>query len=314
MRRLRGLFFGAGGVGWGQLPHCGARAGGGAKDHWLDVGAPRPHAPRQGAQALHRSMELVCRASFGNSECAKIAKNLSPFMAADFSLFCHGFCPRGPSRPPHPLALGWRTAECLLEQGSCWSERQAGWRGCRTAIVPLGAEVWFGAIDRWLDVGAPRPHAPRQGAQALHRSWELVCRASFGNSECAKIAKNLSPFLSADFSLFCHGSARGGPHVPRTPLRWAAALRSASGVGAKDHWLDVGAPRPLKATGHKPSNLTAPFQISAATVFMSSIASPRFPALRSLRASSLAFAYFAINSCSNFAHSAGNSAHNPSFL
>ena len=85
-------------------------------------------------------------------------------------------------------------------------------------------------------------------------------------------------------------------------------------LGAIDHWLDVGAPRPLKATGHKPSNLTAPFQISAATVFMSSIASLRFPALRSLRASSLAFAYFAINSCSNFAHSAGNSAHNPFFL
>ncbi len=81
-------------------------------------------------------------------------------------------------------------------------------------------------------VGAPRPHAPRQGAQALHRSWELVCRASFGNSECAKIAKNLSPFLAADFSLFCHGSARGGPHVPRTPLRWAGALRSATWSGS----------------------------------------------------------------------------------
>ena len=46
----------------------------------------------------------------------------------------------------------------------------------------------------------------------------------FGYSECAKIAKNLSPFMAADFSLFCHGSALGGPHVPRTPLRWAAAL------------------------------------------------------------------------------------------
>ena len=42
---------------------------------------------------------------YGYSECAKIAKNLSPFMAADFSLFCHGFRPRGPSRPPHPFAL-----------------------------------------------------------------------------------------------------------------------------------------------------------------------------------------------------------------
>ena len=38
--------------------------------------------------------------------------------------------------------------------------------------------------------------------------------------------------MAADFSLFCHGSARGGPHVPRTPLRWAAALRSATWSGS----------------------------------------------------------------------------------
>ena len=49
----------------------------------------------------------------------------------------------------------------------------------------------------------------------------------FGNSECAKIAKNLSPFMAAYFSLFCHGSARGGPHVPRPPLAlgWRTASR-----------------------------------------------------------------------------------------
>lgn len=55
----------------------------------------------------------------------------------------------------------------------------------------------------------------------------------FGNSECAKIAKNLSPFMAADFSLFCHGSARGGPHVPRTPLRWAGALPVALWSGGR---------------------------------------------------------------------------------
>ena len=99
--------------------------------------------------------------------------------------------------------------------------------------VPFGAGVRLGAKGRWLDVGAPRPHAPRQGAQALHRGMELVCRASFGYSECAKIAKNLSPFLAADFSLFCHGSARGGPDVPRTPLRRAGALPVALWSGSR---------------------------------------------------------------------------------
>ncbi len=126
-----------------------------AKARWIDVGATRPHAPRQGAQALHRSMGAGMPGFYGYSECAKIAKNLSPFMAADFSLFCHGFRPRGPSRPPLPLALGCRNAEYLLERG-----------------------VGFGAIGRWIDVGATRPHSPRQGAQALHRSWEMVCQAS----------------------------------------------------------------------------------------------------------------------------------------
>ena len=135
-----------------------------------------------------------CRASFGYSECAKIAKNLSPFMAADFSLFCHGFRPRGPSRPPHPLALGCRTAEFLLE---------------REAEQKVAGLMW----------GLLAPTPPRQGAQALHRSMELVCRASFGYSECAKIAKNLSPFMAADFSLFCHGFRQRGPSRPPPPLR-----------------------------------------------------------------------------------------------
>ncbi len=106
----------------------------------------------------------------------------------------------GAPRPPLLLALGCRTAECL-------SEREFG----------------SGAKARWIDVGAPRPHTPRQGAQALHQSWEMVCRAYTAILNVPKLRKNLSPFMAADFSLFCHGSARGGPHVPRTPLRWAAA-------------------------------------------------------------------------------------------
>ncbi len=85
--------------------------------------------------------------------------------------------------PPHPLAL----AAAL---------RSTSWSG--SSVRSKG---------RWLDVGAPRPHSLRQGAQALHRSMELVCRASFGYSECAKIAKNLSLFPAAAIS-----RASGAPH------------------------------------------------------------------------------------------------------
>ena len=60
----------------------------------------------------------------------------------------------------------------------CWSKRLCRLEGLSHCEVPLGAGGWFGAKGHWLDVGAPRPHAPRQGAQALHRSMELVCRAS----------------------------------------------------------------------------------------------------------------------------------------
>ena len=167
-------------------------------------------------------------------------------------------------------------------------------------------------------MGAPRPHTPRQGAQALHRSWDLVCRAYTAILNVPKLRKICRLLWRQIFHSFGTVPPAGALTSPAPPCVGLPHCQSPFGavvrLGAKDHWLDVGAPRPLKATGHKPSNLTAPFQISAATVFMSSIASPRFPALRSLRASSLAFAYFAINSCSNFAHSAGNSAHNPSFL
>ncbi len=121
----------------------GAGVGFGAKDHWLDVGAPRPHAP----------------------PCVELPQ-------------------------------------------------------CR---VPLGTGVGFGAKDHWLDVGAPRPHAPRQGAQALHRSWELVCRASPAILNVPKLRKICRLLWRQIFHSFGTVSARGGPHVPRTPLRWAAA-------------------------------------------------------------------------------------------
>ena len=75
---------------------------------------------------------------FGNSECAKIAKNLSPFPAADFSLFCHGFRLRGPSRPPHPLALGCRTAEFHLELGVRFGAKVAGLMWGLLAPTPPG--------------------------------------------------------------------------------------------------------------------------------------------------------------------------------
>ena len=75
---------------------------------------------------------------YGYSECAKIAKNLSPFPAADFSLFCHGFRLRGPSRHPHPLALGWRNAECLLERGVGSEQKVTGLMWGLLAPTPPG--------------------------------------------------------------------------------------------------------------------------------------------------------------------------------
>ena len=99
-------FFLSGGL---RLAHCGSATWSGSSvqsnGRWLDVGAPRPHAPPAGRASPAPEYGAGMPGFSGYSECAKIAKNLSPFMAADFSLFCHGFRPRGPSRPPHPFAL-----------------------------------------------------------------------------------------------------------------------------------------------------------------------------------------------------------------
>ena len=103
--------------------------------------------------------------------------------------------------------------------------------GWRTASRPLERGVRLGAKGHWLDVGAPRPHAPRQGAQALHRSWDLVCRAYTAILNVPKLRKICRLLWRQIFHSFVTGSARGGPHVPRTPLRWAAALRSTSWSG-----------------------------------------------------------------------------------